>query len=82
MRLKDQYKKQVIPAMMEKFGYKNKMAVPRLEKVVVNIGFGKLLGQQKGDSYKKIQESILQDLTLICGQKAVLTLAKKSIAGF
>lgn len=68
--------------MMEKFGYPNKMAVPSIEKVVVNIGFGRLGGQQKGEGVKKMTEAILRDLALITAQKPVVTKAKRSIAGF
>lgn len=82
MRLKEKYTKEVIPAMMKKFGYKNKMAVPKIQKVVVNTSFGRLMATQKGEGAKKIQEAILEDLSLICGQRPVLTYAKKSIAGF
>lgn len=73
-RLKDKYQKEVIPQMEEKFDYKNVMAVPRIEKVVVNTGFGSKLPQ--------MQEGIVEALTLICGQRAVLTRAKKAISGF
>lgn len=82
IKLKDKYLKEVIPKMMEKFGYKNRMAVSRLEKVVINTGFGRLISGKTSDEQKKIQESILNDLALISGQKPVLTKAKKSIAGF
>lgn len=82
MRLKEKYQKDVVPAMMEKFGYRNAMAVPKIEKVVVNTGFGRLIAGKTSDEQKKIYGYILEDLTLICGQKAVLTRAKKSISGF
>lgn len=82
LRLKEKYKKEVIPAMMQKFGYQNAMAVPNIEKIVINTGFGKLISQQKGEGQKKVQEYILRDLSLICGQRPILTHAKKSIAGF
>lgn len=80
--LKDKYKKEAIPAMMEKFGYKNVMAVPKVEKVVINTGFGRLIIGKTSDEQKKIYAGILGDLGLICGQQPVLTKAKKSIAGF
>ena len=80
--LKEKYEKEVIPVMMERFGYKNKMAVPKIEKVVVNTGFGRLVGGKTPEEQKKIQEAILGDLALICGQRPVLTRAKKSISGF
>ncbi len=68
--------------MKEKFGFKNSMEVPGVEKVVLNIGFGKLIGGKTGDEEKKIQEEVVQDLSLITGQKPTFTKAKKSIAGF
>ncbi len=80
--LKEKYEKEVISAMMERFGYKNKMAVPKIEKVVVNTGFGRLVGGRTSEEQKKIQQAILEDLALICGQKPILTKAKKSISGF
>jgi len=82
IRLKDKYQKEVMPAMMEKFGYKNAMAVPKIKKVVVNTGFGRLISGKTSDEQKKICESILNDISLICGQKTILTYAKKSISGF
>ena len=82
LRLKEKYIKEVIPEMMRRFGYKNKMAVPKIEKVVINTGFGRLIVGKTGEEQKKIQEGILNDLSLICGQRSVLTSAKKSIAGF
>ena len=72
----EKYKKEVIHAMKEKFGYKNDLAVPKIVKVVVNSGIGKALKD------KKIQETITKDLTLITGQKPVSTLAKGAISGF
>lgn len=68
--------------MMEKSGYKNPMAVPKVKKVVINTGFGRLVSGKTADEQKKIYSSILEDLSSICGQRPVLTLAKKSIAGF
>lgn len=82
IRLKDKYQKEVVPQMMEKFGYKNPMAVPRIVKVAVNTGFGRQVVGKTGEEQKKIQESFLNDLSLICGQRAVLTQAKKAISGF
>ena len=81
-RLKDKYNTEVIPQMMSKFGYKSKMAVPRIEKVVVNTGFGRQVSGKGTEDQKKISDSILEDITMICGQRGVKTLAKKSIAGF
>ncbi|MBZ9578421.1 50S ribosomal protein L5 [Patescibacteria group bacterium] len=82
MRLPEKYKKEVIPAMQKKFGYPNIMAVPKIEKVMVNTGFGRLITGKTSDEQKKIYEAILNDLVLITGQKPVLTRAKKSISGF
>lgn len=75
-RFKKRYEEVVRPALMKEFGYKNKYQVPRIEKIVLNIGAGE--GAQDG---KKIQQA-QTDLTAIAGQKAVVTKAKKSIASF
>ena len=75
-RLKDKYLTEVIPAMMEKFQYKNIMEVPKLEKVVLNMG----LGDCKDNS--KALEAAVIDLGIIAGQKPVITKAKKSVANF
>jgi large subunit ribosomal protein L5 len=82
MKLKDFYQKNVIPEMKEKFGYKTVMAVPKIEKVVINTGIGKLAATKTSDEQKKIFSSVLEDLAAITGQKAVLTKAKKSISVF
>lgn len=82
MRLKEKYKKQVVPEMMKKFGYKNVMAVPKIKKVVVNVGFGRMVSGKTSDEQKKIFTAILDDMALICGQRPILTKAKKSISGF
>jgi len=82
MRLKEKYQKEVIPAMMKKFGYRNKMAVPRFEKVVVNAGFGRQVVEKNPAERKKFLETMLEQLSLITGQRPILTKAKKSIAGF
>lgn len=82
MRLLEKYEKEVVPKMMEKFGYKNKMAVPKIEKVVVNCGFGRLLYGKTAAEKEKIYNEILDNLALICGQRPVLTKARKSISGF
>ncbi|MBI4709125.1 MAG: 50S ribosomal protein L5 [Candidatus Portnoybacteria bacterium] len=74
--LQEKYKKEVIPAMKEKFGYGNILAVPHFEKVTVNIGIGKFSGDEKA------LEEIIRDLTMIVGQKPVFTKAKKAIAAF
>ena len=75
-RLKEKYTKEVVPALMEKFGYKNIMQVPKLEKIVLNMGVGEAVGNPK------VLDSAVSDLTLIAGQKPILTRAKKSLAAF
>jgi large subunit ribosomal protein L5 len=82
MRLKERYQKEIVAEMKEKFGYKNVMAVPRLEKVVVNTGFGRQVVGKSGDELKKVYEAVINDIGLICGQRPVLTKSKKSIATF
>ena len=74
--LKEQYQKEVVPALMKKFGYKSIMEVPKLNKIVINIGVG------DGSHDSKFVEAALKDLEVIAGQKPVITKAKKSIAGF
>lgn len=75
-RLKDMYEKQAVPALVKKFGYKNSMQAPRLEKIVINMG----LGDTK-DNPKSL-DSALEDLAIIAGQRPVVTRAKKSVANF
>ena len=75
-RLKEKYQKEAVPAMMKEFGYKSVMAVPRLVKVVLNMGLGEAIYNIK------ILDKGVEELTLIAGQKAVITKAKRSIAGF
>jgi len=82
MHLAEQYKKEVIPAMMKKFGYKNSMAVPKILKVTANTGFGKLISGKTSEEQKKILNSILNDLAFITAQHPILTKSKMSIAGF
>ena len=82
MLLKEKYEKEVIPAMMKEFHLKSKMAVPRIEKVVINVGIGKMIGGQASGETKKIIETITKDLSEITGQKTNVTKARKSIAGF
>ena len=82
MNLKDKYQKEAIPQMMEKFGHKSIMAVPRIKKVVVNTGFGREAAAKTGQDQKNLQTAVLEQLSLICGQRAVLTNAKKSISSF
>ncbi|WML36262.1 50S ribosomal protein L5 [Clostridium sp. OS1-26] len=76
LRLQEKYEKEVVPALMEKFEYNNIMQVPKLEKIVINMG----VGEAKDNA--KVLESAVSDLTIITGQKPVLTRAKKSIANF
>ncbi len=78
-RLKVFYKDKVAQMMKERFGYKNPMEIPRLEKIVLNIGLGKL--SDAGKENKIIEDSV-NELALITGQKPVITRARKSIAGF
>lgn len=78
--LNKKYEK-VIPIIMEKFGITNKMAAPRISKVTINVGIGKLLSQ-KGTDKEKITNSISEDLSRICGQKPQITYAKKDVANF
>jgi large subunit ribosomal protein L5 len=76
VRLKEKYVKEVAPAMMQKFNYKNVMEIPRLEKVVINIGVG------EATQNPKELDGAVEDLKTITGQKPVITRAKKSIAAF
>ncbi|MEO9897679.1 MAG: 50S ribosomal protein L5 [Paracoccaceae bacterium] len=76
-RLKAEFKNTIRAAMMEEFGYKNEMQIPRLDKIVLNIGCG---AEAVRDSKKA--RSAVEDLTTIAGQKALTTIAKNSIAGF
>jgi len=80
--LKEKYQKEIVPELMKQFGYKNKMAVPRLEKVIINTGFGKKIKDMSGQKEKKFLELIQNDIALITGQKPVFTKSKKSISGF
>jgi large subunit ribosomal protein L5 len=75
-RLREQYENQVKPALMQEFGYKNPLEAPRLEKIVVNMGVGEAVQDSKR------VDAAVQDLTLITGQRPVVTRAKKSIATF
>ena len=75
-RLQARYAEHVRPVLQQEFGYKNPMQVPRLEKIVINMGVGEAAGDQK-----KLDAAVA-DLTLIAGQRPVKTLAKKAIAGF
>jgi large subunit ribosomal protein L5 len=82
LRLKEKYQKEITPAMMEKFGYKSVMAVPEIKKVVINVGIGKILENVEPKKQESIIKDISSELALVCGQKPVVTRAKKAISGF
>ncbi len=75
-RLKEKYYKEVVPAMIKEFGYKNIMAVPKVIKVTLNMGIGEAIFNIK------VLDNAVEELSLIAGQRATITKAKKSIAGF
>jgi large subunit ribosomal protein L5 len=75
-KLKDLYRENVIPALMKRFGYQNRMEVPRLEKIIINMGLGEAIQNIK------ILDSAAQELSQITGQKPIITKARKSIAQF
>jgi len=75
-RLKEQYRQEVVPALIKQFGYKSTMQVPRIRKIVVNMGVGEAVAD------KKILENAVADMQKITGQKPVVTKARKAIAGF
>jgi len=75
-RLLEKYEKEVVPALIERFQYKNVNVVPRLQKITLNMGVGKAV-----DNNQRIQAAV-KDMSIISGQKPVLTKARKSIAGF
>jgi large subunit ribosomal protein L5 len=75
-RLKERYQKEIVPALMKEFGYQNVMQVPRLEKVIINVGAGEALQNIKA------LDSISQDMMIITGQKPIITRAKKAIAAY
>ena len=75
-RLKDKYQKDVAPALMKKFGYKSVMQVPKLDKVVVNVGCGEARDNEK------VMDAVIRDLGIITGQHAIICKAKKSVANF
>jgi large subunit ribosomal protein L5 len=75
-RLKQKYQDEVVPALMEEFGYSNVMEVPKLEKIVVNVGLGEAINNAKA------LDSAIADISTISGQRPVVTRAKKSIAAF
>ena len=75
--LKAKYQAEVAPALMQKFGYKSTMQIPKIDKIIVNCGCGK-----EANGNAKVLEAVVRDLTMITGQKAVVTTAKKSVANF
>ncbi|MGB5454252.1 MAG: 50S ribosomal protein L5 [Sedimenticolaceae bacterium] len=75
-RLQDYYKESVVPQLMEKFGYRTVMQVPRIEKITLNMGVGEAIGD------KKVMDFAVGDMEKIAGQKAIVIKAKKSVAGF
>ena len=75
-RLKETYNAEVAPALMKKFEYKSVMQIPKIDKVVVNVGCG------EARDNAKVLEAVVRDLTTITGQKAIITIAKKSVANF
>jgi large subunit ribosomal protein L5 len=75
-RMKEIYRKDVVPALMKQFGYKSVMQVPRIEKIVLNMGVGEAIGD------KKLLDNAAGDMQKISGQKPVITKARKAIAGF
>ena len=76
-RLKDKYVAEVAPALMKKFEYKSTMQIPKLDKIVINVGCG-----TEANGNAKVLDAIVRDITAITGQKAIVTYAKKSIANF
>ena len=75
-RLRDKYKAEVAPALMKKFQYKSPMQIPKLDKIVVNVGCG------EARDNAKVLDAVVADITAITGQKAVITRARKSVANF
>ena len=75
-RLQEKYNKEVVPALTEKFGYKNIMELPKISKIIINMGVGEAVGNPKA------LDSAVSDLTIIAGQKPILTKAKKSLAAW
>ncbi len=75
-RLKERYQKEIAPAVAKEFGIKNPMAIPRLDKIIVNMGMGEAIANAK------VLDTAVEELKAIVGQKPVITKAKKSIASF
>ena len=75
-RLKEKYTKEVVPALTEKFGYKNIMQLPKIEKIIINMGVGEAVGNPKA------LDAAVRDMTIIAGQKPMVTRAKKALAAW
>jgi len=75
-RLRDKYKQEIAPQLQEKFNYKNRFQIPRIEKIVINVGLGKAIGEPK------FLEAAVEELSVITGQRPVVTRARKSVAAF
>jgi len=75
-RLRERYQKEIVPALAKEYSYKNVMAIPKLEKIVINIGMGEAIQNSK------LLDAAVDELSLIAGQRPVITRAKKSIASF
>jgi large subunit ribosomal protein L5 len=75
-RLRERYQKEIVPALSKEYSYKNVMAIPKLEKIVINIGMGEAIQNSK------LLDAAVDELSLIAGQRPVITRAKKSIASF
>lgn len=75
--LKDKYQAEIAPALMKKFEYKSPMQIPKLEKIVINVGCG-----SEANGNAKVLDAIVRDITTITGQKAIVTYARKSVANF
>ncbi len=75
-RLENEYKEKIVPALKKQFGYKSVMEVPKLTKITLNMGVGAAVAD------KKVMQAAVSDMEKICGQKPIVTLARKSIAGF
>jgi large subunit ribosomal protein L5 len=80
--IKEKYKSKAVPQLKEKFGYKNIMSIPKIKKVVINTGFGKIVSSKTKDEQRKFSEYIINNIGTVCGQKPVLTVAKQSISTF
>lgn len=76
-RLKDKYQAEVAPALMKKFSYKSPMQIPKIDKIVINVGCG-----SEARDNAKVLDAVVRDITAISGQKAIVTHAKKSVANF